>query len=193
MNKYQFRAIRNSFIRDRIYSKSKGTKCNNLIDEPIMGKSPEDVIIIGKPIKKYYHTIQRRVNKGNNMYEMHHVDFKHISATINFITKNNKIIYWNRSIMGADYWAAWRHLTAVYHGYGTGIRNSCCTLKSVDDFDCEDPNDYLIKEFNEDYMKKTHTEYQKKMFAKTGKYFTDKIIVSQKEIDDLAEKEYHWI
>lgn len=195
MNQYQFRAIRNSLERDVIYCKG-AVYNNNLIDFPIMGKQIKDVVILGKTIDKLYHFTTYKLTKGANVYIMHHINYKHISRTIAIITKNDKIIYWNNANIGNDYWPAWRHLTGVYHGYGEGDRSSCWTWISEDDFDCEDIGCFakeLAKNFKlyPDYY--LHTEYQKEMFAKTGKYYIDKRIVSKEVIEEQASKQYYHI
>jgi len=193
MNQYQFRAIRNSFQRDVIYC--KGTEYNNnLIDFPMMRKKPEEVVILGKPISKHYHSIDYRLTKGDNVYELHHVDYKHTSSTISFITKNGVIIYWTTSPGGAPYGAAWHHLTEVYGGYGEGRFNSSWRWRSVDDFDCEDVSftgREIAKHWEGAPYYFQHTDYQNKMHKETGKSFIDKILVSQEEIDKVAEREYY--
>jgi len=194
MNKYQFRAIRESFRRDVIYSKWTGYD-NNLIDGPIMGKELKDVIILGKPISKHDCNEAYRLTKGGNVYVMYHVDYKHTSSSITIITKNDKIIYWVTSNIGAPYWTAWRHLTSVYHGYGEGKFNSNWQWKSVEDFDCQDVSwsgKEIAKCFTGAPYYFNHTKYQIEMFEKTGGYFIDKIMISQKEINEIAAKEYHW-
>ena len=193
MNKYQIRALRCAFMTDRIYAKGMGYN-NDLIDYPIMRKELKDVVILGKPLSKYQHWMGYRLTKGDNVYELWHVDYNHTSSTIAIITKNGKIIYWVTGPIGAPYHAAWRHLTGVYGGYGTGIRNGCWTWVSVDDFDCEQMGwigDQLSKTFNDLPDRNWHTKYQNKMFDKTGRFYIDKRLVSQEVIDEKAKKEYY--
>lgn len=189
MNKHQFRAIRNSLQRDEIYL--KGTEYNNnLIDYPIMGKTINDIVIRGKKVSKSMLYIAYTLIKGKNTYKSYSIDYSHSSQTMYVITLNDKIIYWTTSSIFAPANAAWHILTEVFHGYGTDVRNGCWTWKSHEDFDCIDHFWYrLDPEFNKNWY--YHTEYQKEMYKKTGKYYIDKEIVDKSIIEPLFEKEYY--
>jgi hypothetical protein len=184
MNKYQFRAIRNSFLRDRVPYYSK------VLNLPIMGKKIEDVRVHGKPLTKFYFKLEYRLTKSYNEYKYYYVDYGSIN-TLHIITMNSRIIYFNIVSFTAPAHAAWRHLTEVYQGYGTGFRGGCWTWKSVDDFDCEMPYaEWRKKEFYK-LLKDMHTPYQIKMFEETGGIYIDKKMASQQEIDECARKEYY--
>jgi len=187
MNKYQFRAIRNSYKRDYIFL--KGTEYNNnLIDKPIMGKRIQDIVIYGKKprdIMCSYHLI-----KGDNVYEAYSIHYNHSSQTMYVITKNGKIIYWISSSIFAPASTAWAILTEVYHGYRDNA--SIYQWQSVEDFECFNrffndilkPNDY--KFFN-------LSEYQEKKLKETGIYYIDKRIITKERANEILNKlnSYH--
>ena len=183
MNKYQFRAIKKSFLRERVPYYSE------VLNLPIMRKKIEDVRVHGKPLAKFYFKLDYRLTKSDNEYKYYYVDYGS-SDTLHIITMNSRIIYFNITSITAPALAAWHHLTEVYHGYGTGFRCGCWTWKSVDDFDCEMPDEEWQKKEFYGLLNNLHTTYQIKMFEKTGGIYIDKKLVSQQEIDECARKEY---
>lgn len=189
MNKYQFRAIRNSFQRDIIYSKGTGYN-NDLLDFPIMRKKIEDVRIWGKPVSKYYYDLEYELTKNGNVYKYHYVDYGK-AFPICIVTKNDIIIYWHNY----GHTDGWHLLTEVYHGYGTGRRSGCWTWQSETDFDCKECGftaSWQKKDFKSDWLFQLKTDYQKKMFEKTGESYVDKRIVSKEKAEELAAKESYW-
>lgn len=191
MNKYQFRAIRNSFKRDEIYC--KGTKYNNnLIDHPIMGKEIKDVVIRGKKIDKYDHWVSYRLIKGSNTYLMWHVPYGHSSRDIAIITKNDKIIYWNDASIGNDYWPAWHILTDVH--WGGYNKRTCWIWMSTEDFTAESMSLSKTIEDDPENRKRIFNEEEFKKYKKLGGYFIDKRIVTQEEVDiELKRNPNYWI
>lgn len=193
MNQHQIRAIKAAFQRDTIFSRK--TECLNYLDAPIMRKKLDDVILLGKPLKKHNINPDYELKKGDNIYILYTINFGHTSQTMWIITKNNIIIYYCFSSIFAPASSAWHILTEVYHGYGTGMRSSCWTWQSAIDFNCKYlgfSSDWRNKEANEKWYFNLQSDYQKKMFEKTGESYVDKRIISKEKAEELAAKEYYW-
>lgn len=195
MNRHQIRAIRHGLERDKIFSVGLGWN-NDLIREPIMGKTIQDIKLC-KPVKDFLCDPQYILTKGTNTYKIYSLDYNHTSQTFYVITKNDKIIYWTTSSIYAPASSAFHILTEVYHGYRED--HAVYKWKSTEDFDCIDVfltkvynhkfNDHVKSNFEDmDYL---HSDYQKKMWNETKQYYIDKIIVSKKELEGIADKLYY--
>jgi len=188
MNKYQFRAIRNSFQRDIMFVNDSGYGGEGIIDNPIMRKTINDVTIKGKRLtnKTLFHSYT--LWKGKNVYKEYTITTNR-SSNIYIITLNDKIIYWTPSPIYAPAFAAWHVLTEVYHGYRKNT--GCQQWKSASDFDCI--NHFWDRHSNWEEYDYYHTDYQRDMYKKHKHFYVDKCIITQEEADILAGEEYYHI
>lgn len=186
MNKYQIRAIRNSFYREKAYLH------NGSFNIPqIMRKKITEITVRNTKFDKSDLEPQYILKKGRNVYKLYSTQGQ-FSSNFYAITKNDFIIYFTFSPIYAPAHDAWQALTEVFLGYGKCIRSSSWTLRSVDDFDCVD-NTYFNRDggLNMDTCKNIHTKYQNKMYEKTKKYYLDKKIISKEEAEECYKRLYY--
>lgn len=191
MNKYQFRAIRNSKQRDNC------DYYNEIFSCPLVNKKVNEIKCI-KNNKIFKEEPSYILTKGNNTYKLYWLDFNSSCETLYIITKNDIIIYWITNSIFAPASAAWEILTGTYHGYND---KTCWRWKSVDDFDCIDI--FLTKSYNEDEIQKKkynfdyfrwyHVDEQIKRWNEEKKYYIDKEIITKEEEIEILSKEYYHI
>lgn len=186
MNKYQIRAIRNSFNRDIIYTDPRWN--NLLFKEPIMRKRIEDIRFTRCEKPEIYH--QYTLEKDKNVYKMYFISYNHTSQDVFVITLNDRIIYWISSIIYAPASAAWHILTEVYHGYND--HDATWRWRSVQQFTAIDET--LTRWYKRNTKWYVNSSKERiESFNKHGRYIIDSKIISQNEADELASKEYYHI
>jgi hypothetical protein len=190
MNSHQIRAIRKSFERDTIYL--KGTVYNNnLIDSPLMGRSIEDIVIIGNKPKKSDIRKQYTITKWGKVFVLYCIHYNHTSQEMYVITRDDRIIYWISSSIFAPASSAFAILTMVFHGYKEEI--SCWRWRSTEPFEAQshhwDSQRHTLPDwFN---TKVYFSEYQLEKFNETGYHFIDRLIDPELDVKALLDKEYY--
>ena len=192
MNKYQFRAIRNSFQRDKVYSVGNGWH-NDLIDYPIMRKKVEEISIHGKLVKPKDIRISMTLTKGKNVYKSYYIDYNHSSQIFRVITLNDRIVYWISSNIGAEIQDTFHIFTMVFHYYSVSWLGSW-QLASKDDFDCIDHfwDNYNWKE-DKIHLRSHLSPFRLEMLEKTGKVYIDKCICPIFDGHLELPKTTHWL
>lgn len=113
MNQYQFRAIRNSFIRESypMYKKGKGK-----VHTPLVGKMTTDVTF--KDGHLFMEEPSYVIEREGIVFKfyMTWVD-KSGTETLYLITVNDIIYYWYCGTLSIGPWDAWHSLTECYFAY----------------------------------------------------------------------------
>lgn len=185
MNQYQFRAIRNSFERDLIYSVGLGWQ-NDFLEYPVMGKTIHDIKLHKREIK--IDNPMYILKKCDVTYKLYSLDYKHTSQFLYVITKDDIIIYWITSSIFAPASSSWHILTEVYHGYHDNIElGSIWQWKSLEPFECEDL--FMTKALGQ--STKGFSSYTIDNFKKNSKYLIASRICTQEEVDESLKKMYY--
>lgn len=184
MNKYQFRAIRNSMIRDKVFSVGLGWE-NDLLLHPIMGKTIKDIKFCN-PKRKFEAYLTYVLSKQYNVYKFF-VDHTNTHA-IYVITKNDKIIYWTESSISLPAWDAWHILTNTHREYNDHMS---WRWFSDEDFEAEDVflTNCLIED--PDNKRNIFREDTVNSFIMHGKYLIDKRLCSQDECNKQLPNYYY--
>jgi hypothetical protein len=192
MNKHQFRAIRHSFERDKIYLKG-GEYHNDLLDHPLMRTKVEDIVLNGKKVNKKDIRVQYELTKGKNVYKTYSFDYKHTSQYLYIITLNDRIIYWTTSSIFRPASDSFHILTEVYHYYFVPWQGSW-QWASKDDFDCiEHYWDNYDWKNDKIYLRSHLSSYRLEMLEKTGKVYIDKCICPIFDGHLELPKMTHWL
>jgi len=180
MNKYQYRCIKESLIRDKYLT--------NLLLEPIMGKTIDDIKFKFKDFEEVpmYH-----LTKGNHTYTLRSYGNSRITESLYVITHNDKIIYYKTSPIFVEASSAWHMITAVYHGYKAGMAKY--EWQSVDDFDCYNISDWHTDIYNYPWFQHYLSDYQRQMYDKTKKLYIDKRLITKEQEQEILKELYQQV